>query len=184
MIPPITGPRGTFRLRGPSRLRGPCSHRGPERGRAAPLRLRGQAGQIGGIEVLPLGMLFFVAGTLFFASAWAVLDTKLAVSTAAQQGARAYSESDNERSANQAARRSAQSALNAYGRKTNLTNVEIAVMPTFRRCARVEVTVSYRQPTIAVPFLGGFGGTQVVSSTFSEIIDPYRSRLSGAAQCS
>ncbi len=146
-------------------------------------RVSGDAGQVAGIEVLPFGFLLFVAVTLLFANAWGIFDAKLAVSSAAAHGARSYSEADTAQSAHTAATLSAQATLRAYGRTNSAAKIDIVVTPQFHRCARVTVTVSYPVPTIRVPFLGGFGGTRVVQSSFSEIVDPFRNRLVGMAQC-
>ena len=57
-------------------------------------RLRGDAGQVGGIEALPFGLLIFVAGSLLIANAWAVVDAKFATDAAARQAVRTFVESD------------------------------------------------------------------------------------------
>ena len=49
--------------------------------------LRGDAGMVGGIEVLPFGVLIFVVGSLLVANAWAVVDTKFMVTSAAREAA-------------------------------------------------------------------------------------------------
>ena len=148
-----------------------------------PRRLGGDAGQVAGIEVLPFGYLLFVAVTLLFTNAWGIFDAKLAVSSAAAHGARSYSEADTEQSARTAATLSAQATLRAYGRTNPAAKIDVVVEPHFQRCARVTVTVSYPVPSIKVPFLGGFAGTKMVRSSFSEIVDPFRNRLVGVAQC-
>ena len=43
-----------------------------------PIRRRGERGQAGGMEVLPFGLLVFVAGTLLLVNIWGVVDTKFA----------------------------------------------------------------------------------------------------------
>ena len=55
-------------------------------------RCADERGAVGGIEVLPLGMLVLVVGTLLVVNAWAVVDAKLAASAAAREAARAYVE--------------------------------------------------------------------------------------------
>ena len=47
-----------------------------------PGRLRTDCGAIGNIEVVPFGLLIFVVGTLLVTNAWAVVDARLAVSSA------------------------------------------------------------------------------------------------------
>ena len=60
-----------------------------ERARRA---MRDERGQVGGLEAIPFGILVFVVGALLAASAWAVVDTKLAVVSAAREAARTYVE--------------------------------------------------------------------------------------------
>ena len=146
-------------------------------------RLRGDAGQVGGIEVLPFGFLLFVSVTLLLVNVWGVIDTKLAVTSAAREAARAYSESDDERSARLAAVARATEPLTAYGRSVDRASIDVPVLPQLERCARVTVTVSYEVPGIAIPFLGGLGGSRTVTSSFTELVDPYRGRLAGVARC-
>ena len=138
-------------------------------------RLRGDAGQVGGIEVLPFGFLLFVGVTLLFVNVWGVIDAKLAVTSAAREAARAFSESDNESTARAMATARAEETLAAYGRGGARASIDSPVLSSpFGRCARVTVTVSYEVPAIAIPFLGGLGGSQTVRSSFTEIVDPYR----------
>lgn len=146
-------------------------------------RLRGDSGQAGGIEVLPFGFLLFVSMTLLFVNVWGVVDAKLAVTSAAREAARAYSESDNEPSARIAANARAAETLAAYGRGGDRASINVPTLSDYRRCARVSVTVSYEVPAIAVPFLGGFGSAQQVTSSFTELVDPYRDRLVDEARC-
>ena len=40
-------------------------------------RASGDAGQVGGFEALPFGVLIFVVGVLLITNAWAVIDAKL-----------------------------------------------------------------------------------------------------------
>jgi hypothetical protein len=139
-------------------------------------RWRDQRGLIGGFEVLPFGLLLFVSAMLVVTNAWAVIDSKLATSAAAREGARAYVESDSESDADVALRRRAHEALAAYGRDGDRVEVAIAAEP-FGRCARVTVEVRYRVPALTVPFIGGFGSGVIARSSHSEVVDPYRSGL-------
>lgn len=146
-------------------------------------RLRGEAGQVGGIEVLPFGLLVFVSATLLLANVWAVVDAKFAVASAAREAARAYAEAGTVEEATEAASRRAHETLSAYGRDGQRADVGAPALDRpFGRCARVEVTVSYRVPAVSVPFLGGIGATSV-SSTHSTVVDAFRSGLDGEAAC-
>ena len=146
-------------------------------------RLRGDSGQAGGMEVLPFGFLLFVSVTLLLVNVWGVVDAKLAVTSAAREAARAYSESDDEPGARLAANTRASETLTAYGRGGDRSTVDVPVLSDFHRCARVTITVSYEVPAIAIPFLGGLGSAQKVTSSFTELVDPYRDRLAGGTRC-
>ena len=147
-------------------------------------RLSGDRGQVGGIEILPFGFLVFVSGMLMIANAWGVIDAKLAVTSAAREAVRAFVESPDAGSAVIAARQGAQNTLTAYGRDGERATIGSPVLAgEFGRCVRVTVTVSYDVPVLVVPFIGGFGNLEPVSSTFTELIDPYRNGLEGTAGC-
>ena len=149
-----------------------------------PRRLCGDRGQVGGIEILPFGFLVFVSGMLMIANAWGVIDAKLAVTSAAREAVRAFVESPDADTAVVAARQSANDTLTAYGRDGDRATIGSPVLADeFGRCVRVTVTVSYEVPVLVVPFIGGFGHLEPVSSTFTELIDPYRNGLAGTAAC-
>lgn len=137
-------------------------------------------GQVGGMEVLPFGFLTFVSMTLVLANAWGVIDAKLAVTAAAREGARAYAEADDPAAGTAAARRRAAETLDAYGRGDGRATIgQPSIDGQFRRCGRVSLTVSYDLPVVAVPFVGGLGRMQPVASSFTEVIDPFRSGVAG-----
>jgi hypothetical protein len=139
-------------------------------------RWQSERGQIGGLEVLPFGLLLFVSAMLVVTNAWAVIDSKMAASAAAREATRAYVESTNVSDANDALQARAHEALEAYGRDGDRVEIEVDAEP-FGRCARVTVLVSYRVPALTVPFIGGFGSGVVARSRHSEVVDPYRSGL-------
>ncbi len=147
-------------------------------------RCRGDAGQIGGIEVLPFGFLVFIAGTLLLANVWGVIDAKLATTSAAREAARAFVEGDDLSAATAEAEFRANETLAAYGRSGDRASVSTPVLPNgFTRCGRVTITVSYDVPALVVPFIGGFGDLAPVESTYTELIDPFRDGLPGPASC-
>ncbi len=145
----------------------------------------GDRGQVGGIEALPFGILVFVVGALLVANAWAVVDAKLAVDAAARQATRHYVESDG---AEQAAVEAGLAALEAHGRDPVDATVGISALDGagaqqgFSRCARVTFTATYEVPALSIPWIGGFGNGIDVSSSHSELVDPYRSGLPGSAE--
>lgn len=140
-----------------------------------------ERGQAGGIEVLPFGVLIFVVGALLVASAWAVIDAKLAVVSAAREAARTYVEGEDAASAEQAAIAAAEEAMANHGRDGGV-DVTIDAPAAFTRCATVQVRATYQVPAVPLPWIGGLGEIQV-SSTHSERVDPFRDGLVGAAQC-
>lgn len=145
----------------------------PERP-ANPGRLAGDDGFIGGSEVLPFGLLIFVAGILIIVNAWAVVDTKMTLDSTAQVMSRTISEED----------RLDPVALESLARETvadlglDPGPVRIELDPadtTLVRCQRVTVTLSYPVPALTLPVLGRIGETIEVHATASELVDPYRS---------
>ena len=147
-------------------------------------RLRGDRGQVGGIEVLPFGFLLFVSLTLFLVNVWGVVDAKLAVTSAAREAARAFVEAPTIGDGATEAQFRAEEALAAFGRAGERATVEAPHLPDgFARCARVTMAVSYDVPALSMPFIGGFGAITTVRSTATELIDPFRDELPGEATC-
>jgi Flp pilus assembly protein TadG len=124
--------------------------------------------------VLPFGLLIFVAGILIIINAWAVVDTKMTLDSAAQVMSRTISESD----------RLDTAAIDALARQTvadlglDPGPISVGVDPAdtaLVRCQRVTVTLAYPVPALTLPILGRIGETIDVHATASELVDPYRS---------
>jgi hypothetical protein len=147
----------------------------------SPARARGDGGYVGGIEVLPFGLLVFLVGALLVANAWAVVDARLAAGSAAREAARTYVETveGDAGEATAAARIAAVDALTGHGRNVDDMGFTISPAGAVARCQRVDVTVSYRIRAVTVPFVGGLGDA-TVSVTHSEIIDPFRDNVANA----
>lgn len=138
-----------------------------------------ERGAAGGFEVLPFGLLVFVAGSLLISNAWAVVDGTLAASAAAREGARAYVEAPSAEVAEQAAVDAALETIDGHGRDRERAEVTWALGPDFSRCAPNTIVVTYEVPTLTVPFLGSFGsGFIETTGRHTEVVDPYRSGLS------
>jgi hypothetical protein len=145
------------------------------------LRARGEAGQMGGIEALPFGVLIFVVGALLVANVWGVIDAKLAVSAAAREAARAYVEAPDAHTAADQAVEAAREAVAGHGRDPN--RLELARVGGFHRCGRITYHAAYAVPALVVPWVGGFGAGFTARARHSELVDPYRSGPAGSASC-
>lgn len=137
---------------------------------------------MGGIEGLVFGVLVFVFGTLLVANAWGVIDAKLAATSAAREAARTYVEAPSEDIARATAREAALEAIRAHGRRVERADPRL-VEGRFGRCERITIEVRYEVPLIAIPLFGQAGRGITVTSRHSEVVDPYRSGLAGAAAC-
>jgi hypothetical protein len=142
-------------------------------------------GQLAGIEALPFGVLTFVIGMLLVVNAWGVVDAKQATTSAAREAVRAYVEAPDEVTATAAADEAARRSMEGPGRDSTRTTVELSHADgrAFGRCTRVTVTVHHPVPAIRLPWIGGYGHAFDVSARQSEVVDPYRSGLAGAAEC-
>jgi hypothetical protein len=143
-------------------------------------RLHEEDGVAGGFEALPFGVLVFVIGTLLITNAWAVVDAKMAVTSAAREAARAFVETPAGTDPHASAARAAREALVAYGRADQMLTPTIDGV--LARCERVAATVRTRVPAVVLPWVGGLGAF-TASSTASEVVDPLRSGLDGEATC-
>lgn len=149
-------------------------------GRDRARRCRGDDGFVGGSEGILFGVVVFVFGTLILFNAWAVIDAKMAVSSAARETARTLVEGDGEVAPAVAAGREAFDATSAF---SGADLGAPAITGEFRRCGRIDVTYDYSVPAISLPGGIGWGDGFHVSATHSEIVDPFRSGLDGEAVC-
>lgn len=141
---------------------------------------RDQSGQAG-LEAIPFGLLTFVVGLLLVVNAWAVIDAKIAVSSAVREATRAYVEAPSDGEPLDLADAAARSAIRGAGR-----NPEVLVLTpldgTFARCQTVRFEASYQLPAVRVPWLGGFG-TFTARARHAEIVDPFRTGVPRSAGC-
>lgn len=149
---------------------------------AAP-RARGDAGQVGGIEALPFGLLVFVVGALLIANAWAVVDAKFATDAAAREAVRTFVEGADPSSARDDAIDAGLAAIAGHGRDPDRATVGPVGHAVLRRCERVTFAAEYEVPALTLPFIGGYGTAPFrVRSTHSELVDPFRSGVPGSAE--
>jgi hypothetical protein len=136
---------------------------------------------VGGIEALVFGMLIFVIGTLLIANAWAVVDAKVATSTAAREAARAYVESGHGPAEAAAAAEAA--GMTALANLHRSSGASVDVSGDYRRCGRITARVATVVPYLHLPLVGGPHAGFTVTARHSELLDPYRSGLPGVAGC-
>jgi hypothetical protein len=149
-------------------------------------RARDEAGQMGGVEMLPFGLLVFVIGTLLVANAWAVVDARMATDAAAREATRRYVEAEVPSRAEAEAVAAGREALAAFGRDPDKGTVALTRLDSrdggYARCARATFTATYQVPALTLPWIGGLGDGFTVTSTHSELVDPYRNGVPGSAE--
>lgn len=152
---------------------------GPRRSR---IPWRDDRGQFAGIEAIPFSILVFVVGSLLLANAWAVIDAKMAMTSAAREAARTYVEAQVPATAGREATTAAREVVAGHGRDTERVNVTLEnPAGGYRRCARVTATATYQVPALTLPMIDGYGRGFEVRSSHSELIDPYRDGIAGGS---
>jgi hypothetical protein len=139
-------------------------------------------GAIGGLEVLPFGLLVFVAGMLLVVNAWAVVDAKLTAEAAAREGARAFVEAPDAASAPGLARTAAEESVAGVGRDPQRLELDLG-SSRLVRCAEVTVETAYEVPALTLPFVGGFGSGITVRGRHRELVDAFRAGLGEEQVC-
>src|SRR3546814_12875156 len=97
-------------------------------------RLRGDGGQVGGIEAIPFGLLIFVIGSLLIVNAWGVVDAKFATDAAARQAARTFVAGEGLDGALSAAEEAALATISGHGRDPRRPTVGPVGLPDRKRC--------------------------------------------------
>ena len=175
----------------------------PPRPRAAPLRRlhTEEDGLTAGAEALVLGVLVFVIGAIIALNGWAVLDTSFAVDAAAREATRTIVEAG-ATSGTEAigglpdgrvaghVRDVAVATMIGHGKDVADLDVRLVDDPwgpdgtaAATRCARVTVQVTTTVPGISLPIVGGWQTPIRAVGRHTEVIDPFRSGLTGRAEC-
>ncbi|MFN2606750.1 MAG: hypothetical protein ABR511_02455 [Acidimicrobiales bacterium] len=150
-------------------------------GRRLAGRLRGdESGQMAGIEAIPFGLLVFVVGVLLVTNAWAVVDAKITMASAAREATRAYVEAPAGADPVALAQAAAGDAVRGGGRDPGLLRLTPQTAG-FSRCQRVTFAASYPVPAITLPWIGGFGHGFTATARHSEVVDPLRTGIPGSA---
>jgi hypothetical protein len=133
----------------------------------------GERGAVGGGEGLIFGMLIFLAGTLVILNLWSILDTRMALDTAAGEYLRTYTEQQNYFQARVLGEAAAKESLTQRGVSPGRVRILPSEPQGFGPCAVAVVQLSTWVPWVRVPFIGGAGST-AVSVTQTELIDAHR----------
>lgn len=139
-----------------------------------------ERGFVAGAEAVALGVLVLLAGTILMVNAWAVVDTRMALESAAREYLRAYTEADSPDAAAAAGELSWRAVL--ADRPALAARVSVTPPPParFGPCAPAPVTLSATVPSIHIPFVGGFGDHTVDVSAV-ELVDAHREMAPGDA---
>jgi hypothetical protein len=138
------------------------------------VRWHDESGQVAGIEAVPFGLLVFVVGALLVTNAWAVIDAKMTVASAAREATRAYVEAPAGSDPLALGETAAREVVRGGGRDPGRLRMT-PLTAGFTRCQRVTLAVSYPVPAITLPWIGGYGHGFTATARHSEIVDPYRS---------
>jgi hypothetical protein len=144
-------------------------------------RLRGDAGQVAGIESIPFGLLVLVVGILLVAHTWAVVDAKFVATTAAREATRAYVEAADADVAVGSARRAAAEVARRSGRATTALDLDRGAL-AFGRCVRTRFDAGLRIPALGMPWRTDRPSV-LVRGGHEAVVDPYRDGLPGSADC-
>jgi hypothetical protein len=148
---------------------------------------------MGGVEVLPFGVLVFVVGTLLVAFAWGAVDAKIAVSSAAREAVRAYVEAGGRAPADtdiaaEAGAGAARRSVADHGRSpadppfhVDFSLAPASGQPGFSRCNVVTATATYRVPLFNLPWAGRAPLFFTTRARHREVIDPLRSGVASDA---
>lgn len=135
-------------------------------------RLQDDRGVLAGADILLFGLIGIVFTSIVILNAWVVVDTSLAVSAAAREGARTFVESEpGEAETN--SRAAMEEVMSQYGHDAGDTTFSIS-NTGFTRCAEVTATANQQIDLLFVPIFGDFG-SHTITATHTERIDPFRS---------
>ncbi len=144
-------------------------------------RLRGDSGQVGGIEAVPFGLLVLVVGVLVLAHTWAVVDAKFVTAASAREATRAFVEAPDRARGRLDADRSATAAADVTGRSLDALEPELPAA-VFGRCSPARFVARTTVPAFGLPWRPDRPHVTVRSS-HQELVDPFRDGLPGLAHC-
>jgi hypothetical protein len=136
---------------------------------------------MGGTEAVAFGVLVLVLGMLGTATAWAVIDTKVAAASAAREATRAYVESDGSAAAWDEAAGRGREAFAGHGRDPAALDLSRPA-DGFSRCGPVTVTASTSLELPRIPVVRALAHRVRVRASHTEVVDPYRAGVGGRGQ--
>lgn len=133
-----------------------------------------ERGLVAGAEALAVGSLVLVAGMVLLVNAWAVIDTRMALDSAAREYLRTYTEADTQLEAETQARTAALDVLD--GREVTIKDRTRQFGP----CAPAAVQLTARVPAVTIPFISAQWGVRTVTVEAGELIDAHREMIPSA----
>lgn len=144
-------------------------------------RMRGDGGQVAGIEAVPFGLLVLTVGILVVAHTWAVVDAKFVTTAAAREATRAYVEAPSSDLATAWATEAAIEVVERAGRDPGTLRLTGGAS-RFGRCVPTRHEAVLEIPAVAVPWRDDRPSVSV-RGHHTEVVDPYRNRVPGLAAC-
>jgi hypothetical protein len=144
-------------------------------------RLRGDRGQVAGIEAVPFGLLVLAVGILLVAHTWAVVDAKFVAVNAAREAGRAFVEARSAVDGAAAARRAVDEVAGRSGRPASAVTLRRTSVG-FGRCVPARFEAGLEVPAVGAPWRPD-RPTVLVRARHEEVVDPYRDDLAGLADC-
>ncbi|MCB9387486.1 MAG: hypothetical protein H6517_06630 [Microthrixaceae bacterium] len=129
---------------------------------------------VAGAEALAVGTLIVLAGLILVVNAWAVVDTRTALESAAREYLRVYTESEDPASAATAGRRAVDDVLEDRPAMLERLLLEAPQPERFGPCEAAAVRLTSRVPAIHVPLTGARWGEHTVTVSAVELIDAHR----------
>ncbi len=151
-------------------------------GHGAPERAGDERGQIGGVEALSFGVLVLVLGVLGLATAWGVVDAKVAATGAAREAARSFVESDGSAAAWADAAERGREAFAGHGRNPSAVDLPRPA-DGFGRCGAVTVTATTSVELPRLPGIRPAARRVRVRASHTEVVDPYRAGTARGRAC-
>jgi len=142
-------------------------------------RARGERGMAAGAEALAVGSLVLVVAMVLVVNAWAVLDTRTALESAAREYLRAYTEAGSPEAAAADGRRALDLVVEDRPGLAGRVELSAPRPDGFGPCAAATVTLSSEVPAVRIPFLARDWGRHRVTVRATELVDAHREMVPG-----